>query len=118
MSDADFAMIVQEMARSPGYHEQRARRVAALEQLRQDILRRQNDPPAPEESAPPEPVQEMMSDADFTMIVQEMSKIPGYYEDRARRVAAIKELHELLRDCPGIPADGLRYMRDDEGDAE
>jgi hypothetical protein len=70
MSDADFAMIVQEMARSPGYHEQRAQRVAALEQLRQDILRRQNAPPAPEESAPPEPVQEMMSDADFTMIVQ------------------------------------------------
>lgn len=114
MSDEDFAMIVQEMAREPGYHEARARRIAAFEELRQEILHRKSLPPEPEQPEVPEPVQEMMSDEDFAMIVQEMVRTPGYEAGRARRLVAIRELHELFRNCPGIPADGLNFMRDDE----
>ncbi|MBV7537419.1 hypothetical protein KW842_16745 [Duganella sp. sic0402] len=117
MSDEDFAMIVQEMARSPGYREEYAHRKARLNELREHILSRQNDPPEPEEPEP-EPVQEMMSDEDFSMIVQEMAKSPGYADGCARRMAAIMEFHELLRDSTGIPADGLKFMRDDEAEEE
>jgi hypothetical protein len=114
MSDEDFAMIVQEMAREPGHHEARARRIAAFEKLRQEILSRKSQPPEIEQPELPEPVQEMMSDEDFAMIVQEMVRTPGYEEGRARRLAAITELHEYLRNYQVFPADGLNFMRDDE----
>lgn len=37
----------------------------------------------PEQGDWPEPVQDMMSDEDFAMIVQEMVRTPGYEEGRA-----------------------------------
>lgn len=118
MSDEDFAMILQEMAREPGYHEARAHRIAALEEFRQEILHRKNRPLEPEQPELHESVQEMMSDEDFTRIVQEMARTPGYEEGRARRLDAIRGLHELFSNCPGIPADGLNFMRDDEDSEE
>jgi hypothetical protein len=117
MSDEDFAMIVQEMARSPGYREEYARRKIMLNELRESLLSSKNVVPEPEPDLP-EPVQEMISDEDLAMIVQEMIKAPGYYEGRARRIAAIKELHRLFGDCPGIPPDGLNFMRDNEDSEE
>ncbi len=118
MSDADFAMIVQEMVREPGYREARAERIAAFEKLRQEILHRKSLPPQPVQPELYEPVQEMMSDEDFARIVQEMARTPGYEEGRARRLVAIRELHELLNNCPVIPADGLKSLRDDEDSEE
>lgn len=72
----------------------------------------------PEQRDWTEPVQDTMSDEDFARIVQEMARTPGYEEGRTRRLAAIRELHELLPNCPGIPADGLKFMRDDEDSDE
>lgn len=65
-----------------------------------------------------DPVQEMMSDEDFAMIVQEMAKSPGYAEGCTRRMAAIMEFHEIFRDSPDIPADGLNFMRDNTDEVE
>ena len=116
MSDADFAMIVQEMVRSPGYHAGRARRIAAINAYRAKISllagRQAEEPDLPE------PVQETISDEDFAMIVQEMIRSPGYHAGRARRIAAINEFIERTRnlDHSGIPADGLQFMREDEED--
>lgn len=114
MSDEDFAMIVREMARSPGYREEYARRTVMLNELRERILSHQNNPAAPEEAEPPEPVQEMMSDEDFAMIVQEMIKAPGYYKVRARRIAAINKYRDFLLSLGPIPTDWVSVMRDDE----
>lgn len=114
MSDEDFAMIVQEMALSPGYREEYARRKVMLSELRERIISRQNGPPAPEEPEPPEPVQEMMSDEDFAMIVQEMIKAPGYYKGRARRIAAINKYRDFLLSLGPIPTDWVSVIRDDE----
>jgi hypothetical protein len=43
-----------------------------------------------------------------------MSKIPGYYEDRARRVAALNEYRDFLLSLGPIPTDLARLIRDDE----
>ncbi|MYM83212.1 hypothetical protein GTP44_14755 [Duganella sp. FT50W] len=63
---------------------------------------------------PSEPVQETMSDEDFAMIVQEMIKTPGYYEERARRIAAINTYRDFLLSFGPIPNDLVREIRDEE----
>lgn len=113
MSDEDFAMIVQEMARSPGYREEYARRKARFDQLREDILSRQKNRPELEEPEP-EPIQEMMSDEDFSMIVQEMTKTPGYYQGRARRIAAINKYRDFLLSLGPIPNAFVKEIRDED----
>jgi hypothetical protein len=72
----------------------------------------------PELSDWPEPVQDMMSDEDFAMIMLEMVRAPEYYEGRARRMAAIRKFHDLFRNCPGLPADSLTFTRNDEDNEE
>lgn len=118
MSAEDFAVILQEMKKDPGYEAGLARRLAALKELQALFRDHASDPPVLDEPGDPEPVQDEMSAEDFAMIVQEMKKDPGYEAGRLRRLAAAMALHECLRDCPGIPADGLGFMRDDEGNEE
>lgn len=121
MSDQDFAMIVQEMRREPGFEERYAQRRAKMLKLWEE-LRAMRETPAepyqPDESDWPEPMQDRMSDQDFAMIAQEMRSQPGYEEARARRLAKITQLFAEFRAHPEFPAEGFTLIRDEEGTGE
>lgn len=68
-----------------------------------------NDRPEPWDW--PDPVQEEISPEDLAMIVLEMRKDPNYETNRARRIAALKEIFGLWVERTDIPKDGLDYQR-------
>jgi hypothetical protein len=117
MSDQDFAMIVQEMRREPGFEERYAQRRAKMLKLWEE-LRAMRETPAepyqPDESDWPEPVQDRMSDQDFAMIVQEMRSQPGYEAARARRLAGIERYLTWLRAHPELSTGQIEEVRDDD----
>lgn len=65
----------------------------------------------PEQLDCPEPVQDEISPEDLTMIVWDMKKDPNYEANRARRIAALKEIVGLWSERTDIPKDGLEYER-------
>lgn len=116
MSDQDFAMMVEEMRRHPGYEDGRLQRLAKFMALHETMLQLKNVQPEPEQDPLPEPVQDRMSDQDFAMIVQEMRRRSGYEESRAQRIAAINSYRDYLLSIGPIPTNLFQLIRDDEDD--